>query len=115
MRSCLSGECCCIAATDDVEDNRSGGAFGGATAGKFTIVTVDDRIPCKPGTTKPAFTQPNGNELWAMMLEKAFAKFVGSYAALESGQVAWAWEAITGEHASTLAASHLLGWSLATS
>jgi len=73
-----------------------------AKAGKFTIVTVDDRIPCKPGTTKPAFTQPNGNELWAMMLEKAFAKFVGSYAALESGQVAWAWEAITGDPAHML-------------
>lgn len=84
-------------------------------AGKFTIVTVDDRIPCKPGTTKPAFTQPNGNELWAMMLEKAFAKFVGSYAALESGQVAWAWEAITGEHSSMHAASPPLGLFLATS
>jgi hypothetical protein len=72
------------------------------SAGKFEIITVDDRIPCKPGTSEPAFTQPNGNELWAMLLEKAFAKFVGSYALTDSGQVAWAWEAITGDPAHML-------------
>ena len=52
---------------------------------KFVIVLVDDRIPCKKGTKKPRFMSPNGNELWAIILEKAYAKFCGSYAALDGG------------------------------
>ena len=43
-----------------------------------------------------AFVKPQGNEMWAMLLEKAFAKFVGSYANLDGGHFAWAWEAMTG-------------------
>ena len=52
---------------------------------KFVVVTVDDRIPCKKGTKKPRFMSPNGNELWAIILEKAYAKWCGSYAALDGG------------------------------
>ena len=37
---------------------------------KWTVVTVDDRIPCHKGTRKPKFMSPNGNELWAIILEK---------------------------------------------
>lgn len=50
---------------------------------KWVIVTVDDRIPCKKGTNRPRFMKPNGNELWAILLEKAYAKHSGSYAAIE--------------------------------
>lgn len=50
---------------------------------KFVVVVVDDRIPCQKGTEKPRFMSPNGNELWAIVLEKAYAKFCGSYAALD--------------------------------
>ena len=38
------------------------------------IVKVDDRIPCKKGTKRPHFMKPNGNEMWALILEKAYAK-----------------------------------------
>jgi hypothetical protein len=52
---------------------------------KFVVVVVDDRIPCKKGSKKPRFMNPNGNELWAIILEKAYAKFCGSYSALDGG------------------------------
>jgi hypothetical protein len=47
---------------------------------KWVIVVVDDRIPCKKGTKQPLFMKPNGAELWAILLEKAYAKHCGSYA-----------------------------------
>jgi len=68
-------------------------------------IVIDDYIPCnakawaKDQTIKPLFTQPNGNELWAVLLEKAFAKFCGSYANLEGGSTIWALRAMTGDHA----------------
>jgi len=66
--------------------------------GKWVTVTVDDRIPVKPGTKETVFMHPNGCELWAILLEKAFAKFVGSYGALDGGLAVWAWHAMTGDN-----------------
>jgi len=72
---------------------------------KWENITIDDYIPCqaapyqKDGTCRPMFAQPNGNELYAMLLEKAFAKFCGSYAKLEGGQTIWAIKAMTGDPA----------------
>jgi calpain-15 len=77
--------------------------FDGA-ADKWETLVVDDFIPCDPrlhqqGSARPIFSQPNGNELWAILLEKAFAKFCGSYAGLEGGNTVWALRAMTGDHA----------------
>ncbi|EGB12237.1 hypothetical protein AURANDRAFT_16291, partial [Aureococcus anophagefferens] len=52
--------------------------FDGAT-GHWIKLVVDDRIPCKAGTNDPIFCKPAGSELWVLLLEKAFAKFVGGY------------------------------------
>jgi Calpain family cysteine protease/Calpain large subunit, domain III len=51
---------------------------------------VDDLIPCYP-ESGPLYARGHGNELWVMLLEKAYAKTCGSYAALKAG---WAYEAM---------------------
>jgi len=72
---------------------------------KWENIIIDDYIPCdkdryeRDGVAKPVFSQPNGNELYAMLLEKAFAKFCGSYADTEGGQTIWAIRAMTGDPA----------------
>jgi len=65
-------------------------------------VTVDEYIPCHPrewwdeeGT--PLFARPNGNEAWVLLLEKAFAKMLGSYRELSGGNCCTAFRAFTGE------------------
>ena len=65
---------------------------------QWVIVIVDDRIPCKKGTKQPRFMKPNGNELWAILLEKAYAKHCGSYAAMAGGFVLWGWLSMTGDN-----------------
>eukprot|EP00929_Paragymnodinium_shiwhaense_P040296 TRINITY_DN21054_c0_g1_i1.p1 TRINITY_DN21054_c0_g1~~TRINITY_DN21054_c0_g1_i1.p1 ORF type:complete len:486 (-),score=48.61 TRINITY_DN21054_c0_g1_i1:90-1547(-) len=70
---------------------------------KWVFVTVDDYIPCdkdsweRHGIASPLFTKPNGNELWAMLLEKAFAKLCGGFANIEGGQTIWGIRAMTGD------------------
>jgi len=66
------------------------------TTKRWTTVTVDDRLPCTKGTKHPEFMKCDGKELWAVILEKAFAKFCGSYAALNGGWCIWGWAALTG-------------------
>lgn len=45
---------------------------------------------------KPCFTSPNGNEIWVALLEKACAKFCGSFGNLIGGQALYAWQIFTG-------------------
>jgi len=52
--------------------------------GEWKEVVVDDYIPCtKDGM--PVFSSAHGNELWVMLLEKAWAKLHGSYLRIEAG------------------------------
>lgn len=46
-------------------------------------IIVDDQIPCLNG--QPLFTKPVGNELWVMLIEKAWAKIFNCYTAMEGG------------------------------
>eukprot|EP00438_Fugacium_kawagutii_P021001 Skav228366 [mRNA] locus=scaffold1981:186121:187188:+ [translate_table: standard] len=66
---------------------------------QWEVITIDDFIPCKAGSKTPFFSQPKTNELYVMLLEKAFAKFCGGYSALEGGQTIWAIRAMTGDPA----------------
>ena len=45
--------------------------------GKWRIIGIDDYIPF--AFDAPAFSQSNRNELWVIILEKAWAKIYGSY------------------------------------
>ncbi|CAE7494838.1 Capn15 [Symbiodinium microadriaticum] len=63
---------------------------------KYVNVAVDDFIPVDKRTQQPAFTENNGNEMWVMIMEKAFAKYMGSYAATEGGYSLYAMHTITG-------------------
>lgn len=62
-----------------------------------TIVTVDDRIPCsKNSPHMPLFSKPKGKELWAILIEKAWAKLFQGYMKIEAGVVSKALEYLTG-------------------
>lgn len=59
-------------------------------------VYVDDYFPFNPATNDWAFSKAVGNELWVLLLEKAWAKIFGSYQRIESGNSTEALIALTG-------------------
>lgn len=52
--------------------------------GEWVVVTIDDYVPCYYNAG-PIFSRAHGNELWVLLLEKAYAKLHGSYASLRYG------------------------------
>lgn len=56
--------------------------------GVETPVIVDDHIPCR--NNNPCFSSTDTQEIWAMLLEKAWAKLYGAYARTEGGQPSFA-------------------------
>lgn len=57
---------------------------------KYVCTQVDDFFPCYPGGGA-IYSRGHGPEMWVLLLEKAFAKYCGSYEAIKSG---WAFEAM---------------------
>ena len=67
--------------------------------GIWKLVIVDDYIPCYGGWGKNfSFTYTNGNELWVILLEKAWAKLNGCYARIIGGEAHEIFEMITNTH-----------------
>lgn len=66
-------------------DQNSMGVYGIRICknGEWKDVVIDDYIPC--WREDPAFSKANGNELWVILLEKAWAKLHGSYERIEAG------------------------------
>ena len=58
--------------------------------GEWKKVLLDSYIPCTP-KAGPIYAKAGKGELWVSLLEKAFAKYNGSYAAIRSG---WIHEAL---------------------
>ncbi|OMJ71945.1 hypothetical protein SteCoe_29734 [Stentor coeruleus] len=64
-------------------------------SGEWVRVTVDDYFPCFPKDI-PIFSRSHGNELWVLLLEKAYAKLHGSYALIRGGWAAEGMMDLTG-------------------
>ena len=64
--------------------------------GEYQIVFLDDYFPVWKGTNMLYFAKPNSFELWALLLEKAWAKINGGYANIISGWPSDVFRAITG-------------------
>jgi len=45
--------------------------------GEKIDIIIDNFIPCI--SHRPCFSRANGNELWVILLEKAYAKLHGNY------------------------------------
>lgn len=63
--------------------------------GEWLTVTIDDYFPCFP-LGSPLFSKAHGNELWVMLLEKAYAKLHGNYFSLRGGYANEALQDLTG-------------------
>lgn len=63
-------------------------------AGTWEEIIVDDRLPTRGGEL--VFLCAPKSEFWAPLLEKAYAKFYGSYGAIEGGQISEAMVDFTG-------------------
>ena len=67
-------------------------------SGEWKSITVDDLIPCtyKGDKLAPRFSKVSGNDIWVILLEKAYAKLYGSYFAIGIGYQGEALCALTG-------------------
>lgn len=68
---------------------------------KYVTISIDDYIPVSAQTGQPIFSNPKGNEMWVMLLEKAIAKLCGNYGNIEGGYPLFAMRAITGDEVNT--------------
>jgi hypothetical protein len=66
--------------------------------GDWIDVVIDDRLPCTASDGKLLFSSNNQqkNEFWCSLLEKAYAKFYGSYERLIGGYIYEAYTDMTG-------------------
>lgn len=64
--------------------------------GWWTTLVLDDYVPCIGNRPAFASNRVDARDLWPQMLQKAFAKAYGSYAALSSGDPLLAMRTLTG-------------------
>jgi len=64
--------------------------------GERVQVEIDDYFPCSPVDKSPIFSTPHGNELWVLILEKAWAKLHGTYKRCALGSASEAFRDVLG-------------------
>ena len=64
--------------------------------GEWQVLFLDDYFPYDPKRKTFAFARPHNNELWAMLLEKAWAKLNGGYSNIIGGIVSEPISSLTG-------------------
>jgi len=67
-------------------------------SGEWKNIIIDDLIPCTEGPAGlvPRFSRSKGNDMWVLLLEKAYAKLYKSYFGTSSGFQQEALAALTG-------------------
>ena len=64
--------------------------------GKWVYVHVDDRVPCNFSGDIYFSRSKDVNEMWVVIIEKAYAKLHGCYEALAGGMIDYALRDLTG-------------------
>lgn len=82
-------------------DNQSVYVIAMCHAGIWTEVVVDDTTPCQPYSKQPIFNRSSGNELWVILLEKAWAKINGGFQNISGGLTREALRSFTGASCKT--------------
>jgi len=78
--------------------------------GKKKVMFVDDYLVLSNGEEGYPFAIPNGNELWVMLIEKAYAKYEGGYSNIIGGVMATELTWLTGAMSRCLNLNNQNSW-----